>query len=75
MTGKILDWLKRNRLKFSIITALIIVTYASLPFLGYDNPLEQAVEWVIKTWTGVEIELTPEIVTEEFPLEEAQPSS
>lgn len=70
MFSKTLDWLKRNKLKFSIILALIVIAYVSLPFLGYDNPLEQSVEWVIKTWTGAEIELTPEVITDRIPLQD-----
>jgi hypothetical protein len=69
MATKLLDWIKGNKLKFMLLTALIVINYAIMPFLGYDNPLEEASEWVIKVWTGVDIELSPDIITEEFPLE------
>jgi|GEM_PF-6433716 len=68
MMDKFIDFFGVNKVKFLLLSYLIFITYISLPFLGYDNPLEQAVEWVIKAWTGVDVELTPEVITEKFPL-------
>lgn len=65
---KILDKLKsyipKNKLirllYFAISLAVLFVFahYLSLVF-GPNNPLEQAVEWIIKTKTGLDIDLTP----------------
>lgn len=48
---------------------MIIINYAFVPFLGYDNPLEQGIEWIIKAYSGVDVDLTPEIITDNFPIE------
>jgi len=58
-----LAWLKANRLKFCLILGMLALVYLSLPFLGEDNKLEQAVEWVIQLWTGKDIDLTPTFET------------
>lgn len=65
MTTKILDWLKSHKLKFMLLMSLIVINYALIPSFGYDNPLEQAIEWVIKKWTGVDVDLTPDIISDQ----------
>ena len=38
--------------------------------IGYDNPLEQSIEWLIEVWSGAELDLTPDSITKSFPLQE-----
>ena len=70
MMDKFIDFFGVNKVKFLLLSYLIFITYISLPFLGYDNPLEEAVEWVIKAYTGVELELTPEILEDQTSIHE-----
>lgn len=57
-----LAWIKSNRLKFLALGCLLFVAYGSMLAFGFDNPLEQAIEWVINAWTGRTIDLSPEFL-------------
>ena len=57
-----LAWIKDNRLKFLALGWLIVIAYGSMLAFGYDNPLEQAIEWVIQVWTGRDVDLSPEFL-------------
>ena len=67
---KFSGFFKKNKVEASLIFFLVLFVYGTLPFLGYDNPLEEAVEWVIKAYTGVELELTPEILEDQTSIHE-----
>ncbi len=53
------DFLSKNWKVITIIVVGVIVAYASVVFLGKDNQIEQDVEKVIETETGIKIDLTP----------------
>lgn len=42
-----------------VVVICIIVGYASVAFLGKNNPIELEVEKVIEVETGVRVDLTP----------------
>jgi len=71
---KILAFFKNNKFESFVMVALVTFVYVTMPFLGYDNPLEQAVEWVIKVWSGAEVELSPEALEEHLPIEDFSPN-
>ena len=43
----------------AIVVAAAVVGYASQKWLGNDNPVEQEAEAIIKTKTGITIDLSP----------------
>lgn len=54
-----MDFLKKNWELVTILMISISVAYASVVFLGRDNPIEEEAEKVIEAETGLKIDLTP----------------
>jgi hypothetical protein len=52
-------WLKKNAWLIIVISILILVAFLSVPFLGKDNVVEQDVEKIIETETGIKVDFTP----------------
>lgn len=73
MINKIILFLKESFKasipKFIVFAILLLLVYITLPWLGYDNPLEEAVQNLINSWLGQDIDLTPEMLEQEYPLE------
>ncbi len=54
-------YLKKEFLKKMFIVVLIVILgLGSAYFLGDDNPVEETTEKLIKSDTGIDIDLTPE---------------
>lgn len=53
------DFFAKRWLVIVIVISCIIAGYVSVIVLGKDNPVEQDVELVIETETGIKIDLTP----------------
>lgn len=51
--------------KYFIVIAAIIIGLLSAYFWYPDNPVEEISEEIIKEETGIEIDLTPEVKSEE----------
>lgn len=51
---------KRILITGAVLVGVAILGVASSYFFGNDNPVEQAVEAVIKTKTGMDLDLSPE---------------
>lgn len=45
---------------FIVVAVSAVIGLCSTLYLGKDNPIEQAAEEVIKSETGINIDLTPE---------------
>ena len=54
------EWIEKNKLRF--VCLLLALVYLTTPVLGFDNPLEQAVEWVINLWSGKQVDLSPDFL-------------
>ncbi len=59
MPDEILEKLKSFNLIILFMIVLIIFGFISIIFLGNDNPIEQRVEKIIETETGVKLDLSP----------------
>jgi len=55
--------------KAFIFIVLAIISYVSMIFLGYDNPIEQFSEALIKIGGGAEIDFSPPELEKEFPIQ------
>lgn len=45
-----------------IFLIFAFIAYLSIPFLGYDNILEEIIEKIIQIWTGEKIDFSPEFL-------------
>lgn len=59
-TKKIVDWLLAQKWKFLALVFLLAIGYSSIVFFGNDNNIEQAIEFALQLWPGVNIDLSPE---------------
>jgi hypothetical protein len=52
--------MKSAYIMVAAVFSAMVVTIASVFFLGKDNPVEQAAEAVVKAETGLDVDFTPE---------------
>ena len=58
------EFLSKNGLIIIIVISCVIIGYASVAFMGRNNPIEVEIEKVIEAETGIKIDLTPEVKKE-----------
>ena len=59
VSDPIIGALKKYKWVIIIVAACVVVGYASVLFLGKNNPVELEIEKVIEVETGVHVDLTP----------------
>lgn len=60
LTEGYLKYFKPYQYIVLIVIISLIIGYLSVPFLGKNNPIEEAVEEIIRQETGISLELTPD---------------
>jgi len=55
------NFISENSIKLKSLLIASLIVYATIPFFGIDNPLEQFVEWVINCMTGLSLDFTPKL--------------